>query len=441
MKKQFTGFSKVFSFTFIQHVKSKGYKNTTIVIALLCLLLPALIMIGVEKLGGSEPQPSEFGEVTEQPSFAGIEDIKRVVAVDLSEDKQLDISMLSAVISEMTGAEIQVVDMGDDFETARRSTVASEDALIMVTEQEGSSYTTSVVIPDGSSLSEESTESFAEVFDQYTQLMTSQGQPEEEYEDDDPMVIGEIVTIFAGYLNIMILYFFVLAYGQGVANSVVMEKSSKLVESFLVSVKPSAMVLGKLLAITATGIMQLFSWIISLVISFAAGTAIVKSINPETDMFIIKIFDILGTLVNGIFSPANCIMAIFMVISGMLLYCALAAIGGALASKTEDLSSANVAFTLILVISFFAVLFGGGLASEGEAHEILDWIPFTSVMITPGRVLMGTLPLWKTLASLVVTLVVTLIAVAGAGKIYKSLILYKGDIPTPKDIIKMMKRA
>ena len=208
MKKQFTGFSKVFSFTFIQHVKSKGYKNTTIVIALLCLLLPALIMIGVEKLGGSEPQPSEFGEVTEQPSFAGIEDIKRVVAVDLSEDKQLDISMLSAVISEMTGAEIQVVDMGDDFETARRSTVASEDALIIVTEQEGSSYTTSVVIPDGSSLSEESAESFAEVFDQYTQLMTSQGQPEEEYEDDDPMVIGEIVTIFAGYLNIMILYFF-----------------------------------------------------------------------------------------------------------------------------------------------------------------------------------------------------------------------------------------
>lgn len=62
-------------------------------------------------------------------------------------------------------------------------------------------------------------------------------------------------------------------------------------------------------------------------------------------------------------------------------------------------------------------------------------------MITPGRVLMGTLPLWKTLASLAVTLVVTLIAVAGAGKIYKSLILYKGDIPTPKDIIKMMKRA
>ena len=120
MKKQFTGFSKVFSFTFIQHVKSKGYKNTTIVIALLCLLLPALIMIGVEKLGGSEPQPSEFREVTEQPSFAGIEDIKRVVAVDLSEDKQLDISMLSAVISEMTGAEIQVVDMGDDFETRQK---------------------------------------------------------------------------------------------------------------------------------------------------------------------------------------------------------------------------------------------------------------------------------------------------------------------------------
>lgn len=44
MKNQLRGFSKVFSFTFKEHVKSKGYKNSTILIALLCLLLPAVPM-------------------------------------------------------------------------------------------------------------------------------------------------------------------------------------------------------------------------------------------------------------------------------------------------------------------------------------------------------------------------------------------------------------
>ena len=437
MKNHFTGFSKVFSFTFNQHVKSKGYKNATIVIAVLCLLLPALIMVGVEKLGSSESETAVLGGSSEEAAFAGIEDVRYVAAVDLSEDKLLDISLLSAAISELTGADIQVVDMGDDFASAKSLTASRNDSLILVTEQEGTSYTTSIVIP-------EAAESFGAVFDQYVQIIALQGQnvqPEQTEEGDSPMEMADVVVMFAGYINMMLLYFFVLVYGQGVANSVVIEKSSKLVESFLVSVKPGAMVLGKLLAITSAGILQLLSWLLSLAVSFIAGTAIVKSINPETDMMIINVFETLGTLLDGMFSPVNCILAILMVVSGMLLYCALAAIGGALASKTEDLSSSNAIFSLILVVSFFGVMFGGGLTSGEEASEILDWIPFTSVMITPGKALMGTMPLWKTFASFAVTLAVTLLAVAGAGKIYRTMIFYKGDVPKPKDIIKMLKRA
>ena len=59
MKNQLRGFSKVFSFTFKEHVKSKGYKNSTILIALLCLLLPAAIMTGLEMTSGDEPQTEQ----------------------------------------------------------------------------------------------------------------------------------------------------------------------------------------------------------------------------------------------------------------------------------------------------------------------------------------------------------------------------------------------
>ena len=167
----------------------------------------------------------------------------------------------------------------------------------------------------------------------------------------------------------------------------VTEKSSKLMESMLVAVKPAAIILGKLLAITLTGIIQLFSWIFGLAISFFIGSKIVLSINPDTDMMIIQGFKMLGNMAEGILSPANCIMALLMIMTGMLLYCALAGAGGAMASKAEDLSSANAIFSLVLVASFLVSIYAGGVMEGDMTDSILDWIPFTSVMITPAKVL------------------------------------------------------
>lgn len=445
MKKHFTGFSKIFSFTFNQHVRSKGYKNTTIAIALICLLVPALLMGGIEYLGSDEPAGAQGveGAGTADVTYDGIESLDRVMVVDMSQDKELDTSSLPAFIKAAAGKDVEVVNVGDDLETARRATVASDDALIMVIEQDGSSYTTNIVFPDSSGLPSETGDSFQTLLDQYTQvlagMLSGESMPSVDENQDSAESMKDVVAMVVSYLNIMILYFFVLVYGQGVANSVVMEKSSKLMETFLISVKPTAMILGKLLAITATGIIQLLTWIISLAVSFAAGTAIVKTINPETDMFIIKGFAMLKELLDGLLSPANCIMAILMVVAGLLLYCALAGIGGALASKTEDLSSANAIFTLILVVSFFGALAGGGLEPSSEGSALLDWIPFTSVMITPGRILMGTLPLWKALACFAITLITALLATAAAGKVYRSMVFYKGDLPKPKDILKLIR--
>ena len=249
--------------------------------------------------------------------------------------------------------------------------------------------------------------------------------------------IQEMVSMIFSYLNIMVLYFFVLIYGQGVANSVVMEKSSKLMETLLVSVRPAAVIMGKLFAIVAAGLLELFSWVFSLAISFAAGTAIVRNMNPETDMMIIQVFSFLKQLTEGMFSLPNCLLAILVVISGMLLYCALAGVGGSMANKPEDLSSANVIFTLVLITSFFALIFGGGM--EGNVNPWFDWIPFTSVMITPARAMLGMLPVWKTLCSLAVTMITTGAMVFCAGKIYEALVLYKGESLNPSTLIKALR--
>lgn len=446
MNKELRGFSKIFSFTFKQHVKSKGYKGSTIMIGLLCLLLPALIMIAVEHFSDdSSVQPA--GSQQEQIEAADLSQIEHIFTVDLSEDRLADFSGLSSMLGQSAGIEPDVTDYGKDLEGAAADAAGTDDTLLIVTRQQGREYTMNIVIPDDSGISQETAQGFDSVLMAYADMLSVAnggtasyyGSEDVEGGGDSEEAMDMIISMVLSFIIVMVLYFFVLVYGQGVANSVVMEKSSKLMESFLVSVRPAAIVLGKLIAITMTGIVQMLTWIIALVISFAFGTMAVRSINPDSDMFILQLFDTVGELTTGLFTPVNCIMAFLIVVAGMLLYCALAAIGGAMASKAEDLSSANMIFTLVLIVSFLASLYGNE-AFGGSGSEVLDWIPFTSVMVAPAKILVGSFPLWKSAGCLAVILITTLIAALAAGKIYQSLALYRGDVLSPKKLIGMLRR-
>lgn len=441
MKSQLRGFSKVFSFTFKEHVKSKGYKTSTILIALLCLIIPAAVMIGLEATSDDQAPSAEIQQEA-QPDLSAIGSI---YLVDMSDDKEADMSGLETLIQQ-AGLQAQVSDYGSDFDKAASDSEGSPDTLMVVVQQKGSEYTINTVIPEDSGLTEETAQGFDSLMMAYADGLSVAAGGEPQYygdvdeEETDPMEsLKQIVMMVFTFLNLMVLYFFVLAYGQGVANSVVTEKSSKLMESMLVAVRPAAIILGKLLAITLTGIMQLFSWIFGLAAGFFIGTKVVLSMNPDTDMLIIQGFKMIGGMTEGMFSVANCLMALLMIMAGMLLYCALAGVGGAMAGKAEDLSSANAIFTLVLVASFLVSIYAGGVMEGNMVGSVLDWIPFTSVMIAPAKILMGVIPLWKTAACLAITVITAVLVTVGAGKVYKSLVLYKGEPLKLNKLIKMLR--
>ena len=463
MREYFRGFLKIFSFTFKQHVRNGAYKRSTIIVALICLLLPASIMIGLEAFGDEPERTPEAG--IEMGEVDGIENdiyedipismngLEKVYVVDLSKEKYDDADFskagLEIVMAQAFGVDVEVIDCKDNMANAQKATKGSDNALILVTEQTGTEYSFITLIPEDSKLNENIAYNFDNfVVTGYSQMFNAVENPidesdmitdmtEEELEEAEAESAKEIVSMIVLYLNIMLLYFFVLIYGQGVANSVVMEKSSKLMESMLVTVNPVAIILGKLFAITLTGIVQIISWLGSLGLSFAIGMYGVKSINPDTTMEIIEMFEMLREMTEGMFSPINCILAIIVIILGMLLYCSLAGIGGAMASKAEDLSSANLMFTLVLVVSFLATLYGGGM--DGASNPILDWIPFTAVMVTPANALLGNIPVWQTLAIIGIIFVTTVIITLVAGRVYKSLVFYRGDALRPSYILKVLK--
>ncbi len=485
MNTHFKGFSKIFSFTFNQHTKSKGYKLSTIGIALLCLILPAAIMIGIELMSEpAQPEPDmgagyeqeyeepgvEIGDLEDQ-EVVDMSVLKNIYLVDISDNKKADFEVLEQLLAMNYGEQVKVKDFGDDLKKANKASKGNDDTLLIITDQVGSEYTMNIVLPEGSEMDMAVANQFeillmtvadfntvglggeayyfpgTSINGFYEPVLESETAGSEEIIDEEELSAEELeaqmeadeaqakeelkrlVSMVMSYLNVMILYFFVLIYGQGVANSVIMEKSSKLMESFLVCVNPAAIIMGKLFAITLTGIIQLFSWLVSLGASFAIGMFAVKEINPDSTMAIFEIWDMLKSLTEGMFSPLNCIMALVIIMCGMLLYCALAGIGGAMASKAEDLSSANILFTMVLVVSFLAALFGGGL--DGDYNAIFDWIPFISVMLTPSRIALGMIPLWKSLMCIGLSLAVTVVVTFIAGKVYKNLVFYRGDALSP----------
>ena len=231
-----------------------------------------------------------------------------------------------------------------------------------------------------------------------------------------------LLSMLLPFASLMLLYFLVLLYGQSTAASVILEKTSKLMDLFLVSVEPGAMVLGKVLA----GLLQLAVWAAGLAGGFAIGGAVVRQTGVTLPL--LEVLKGVGRL-TGLFSAPAMLEAAGLQLAGFLLYCSLSAIGGSMAGKAEDLSSTNVLFSLVLVASFFCCMFAGGMDGMTSSARWLDYVPFTAILVTPSRVLLGQTSLLGGLVSLALVV----------GRVYRLMSLYKGNPPTPRRVLRMLR--
>lgn len=422
-------FKNIFAFTFSQYAKSKRFIALTVVLALIFFVAPAAVIPLVEVFSSDDELSESYNAET-------------VYFCDVSGGETVDPSFIVA----NTPFSHLVFKTANTFKDA--NTVAENDpkSLIFVLDKDNTGYLAEVLLPNGSSLTEDDAKTFAAFLDAYMpsllliksgltaeQLMelmrpTAVVIPEGDAPDTESSVdmTKQIISMALPLMYVMVLYFMLAFYGQGVATGVIVEKSSKLMDTFLVSVKPTAMVFGKMLAISLTGLIQFAIWVISLVLGFVSGVQIVKSFAPETDMGIVQFFDMLGEM-NDIFSVHGIVIAILFACVGFVLYCSLAAIGGAVSEKAEDLSSNNMIFALILAISFCTTIFTNPMyTGAASTPAFLDYIPFTAILTVPGKVLLGDIEVWGAIISLVITALTTFAISMIAGKLYKAFALYKG---------------
>jgi len=426
-------FKHVFFFTFSQKVRKKGYIAATLLLSLLFLVIPAGSMLIAEAVSDDETP---------------IIKTKTVFVVD-NTDGNADYSVLSP------DGKI-AYQIAKNEESALASAAKEPYAMVLcVTEDE-----LVLLRPEGSKASIKEAEllgaqiegMFSLILAQKAGLSSEQllslsvpaeiiNPDKEESEEEQLEIIRQITSMIAPVLTLFILYFMVLLYGQSTANSAIMEKSSKLMDTFLLSVRPETMMLGKVCATALAGILQVFCWLAGLFGGFFLGKALVLAIYPESDMFLIKLLSSLAEF-SKIISLPGLLVAMLVIIAGFFLYCSLAAVGGAMASKQEDLAQTNYIFTLTLVFSFLICIYQGDMYDISAAASGADWMcyfPFTALLVLPGKAMTGSVSPVQCLLSFGIIAATAVLVAMLAGKVYRLTAFYKGNPPKPTKVFEMLK--
>lgn len=444
-KRGLQGTGSVFRFSFRQQAGKTGWLVATILPMLLLLILIPAIMLLVERGSRKPDKPTLLKYV-----FIGDE---TGVNTDYAVLNQAEDPVFSSIEYETCA----------DLSDALQKASARSDALALEVRLAEENYELRLVRPEGTELSSGEASRFGRFLTEHFQMITVQKSgisPEvlaelgpqvvsgastseayrSEKEQDGFAAVREILDIVLPYLCIMLLYFLVLFYGQGIAGSVILEKSSKLMDTMLLSLRPEAMILGKTLAGALAGILQMAAWIAGVAGGCILGKTLILSVYPDSTMGLLQFFSLLGRI-SGLFTWQSIVLAALLLAAGFLMYCAIASIGGALASRPEDLGSCNSIFTLLLVASLLLTIYGetGNSGSIVSDAAWMNFVPFTAVMTTPARALMGRASNLTCLISLLLTLALSLLAILLAGRLYRLLTFRRGDPPKVRDIPRLLR--
>ena len=264
------------------------------------------------------------------------------------------------------------------------------------------------------------------------------------FEGEESTKIDGIFKMAFGFFLGMLLYGFVFIYGSMILRSVLEEKTSRIIEIIISSVKPTQLMMGKIIGTSLVAFTQIFIWIaLTLVIStlassiFGVSTSEFNSldvseaqVNSGIQIFFSALFNL--PLLNIL------IAFVFFFISGLFLYGSLfAAVGAAVDSET-DANQFMVPLSMPLIIGLYVGIFTVSEDPSGTIPTIFSHIPFTSPIVMMMRIPYG-VPIYEQLISLSI-LVATFFAIVWfAAKIYRVGILMYGQKPSYKDLYKWLK--
>lgn len=231
-----------------------------------------------------------------------------------------------------------------------------------------------------------------------------------------------IVAVVVG----MLLYVTMIVYGVTTMRSVMEEKTTRIVEMLVASVKPFQLLAGKILGVAGVGLTQYLIWTVVGGLFAAYSAAMVSAAGP-------------GAKMPKIHLPTSLLiyLVIFFLV-GYLLYASLYAAVGAMVSTDQEAQQLQTPLTMIILLSF--LLFNVILQDPGSrVSTILSMIPFLSPILMVLRIALQTPPFWQIALSLVFSLLTTVGVVHLTARIYRVGVLMYGKRPSLVELARWLR--
>lgn len=269
-------------------------------------------------------------------------------------------------------------------------------------------------------------------------------------EDGQESTSSATVASVIGMVFTFIIYMFIMMYGAMVMQGVMEEKTNRIIEVMISSVRPFDLMMGKIIGIGFVGLTQVFLWgiITTILVSvggfmFSSGVDVASlQAGPQMGMMDANALasssgnEIMG-IINSINTAEIGISFIIYFIGGYMLYASIfAAIGSAVDSQ-EDTQQFMAPVMIFMVFALYAGIY----SMENPDGPLAFWcsmIPFTSPIVMMVRIPFE-IPLWEKLLSISLLYVSAIGIVWLSAKIYRVGILMYGKKPSIKEMVKWIK--
>jgi ABC-2 type transport system permease protein len=453
------GWQQVFKFTFLQMVKSKAYIISTIIIVVCLLLmslginfLPGLLMSSSDEGEGGEtgltPTPfnistlyvSDRSGIEPAPYFAFLEAYK-INVVPISDG---DVERITEQVRTSLEAEALLEVVKTDYGYSILASRPESEALLtsgefltildMMSNNVWNAHMVSIGVP---------AENLGEISIYINSQVTVAGE----------VPRSEIATMLANTIipmvSSMILFLFIFMYGQLTAQAIATEKTSRVMETLLTSVRPMAVILGKVLGMGLASFTQFFILIAAgfgvsaIVAPFGTLGQVFGSVEIPVEDVQMQMFQTAFEEAFAGFNAASLIWIVVIFLFGFFFYSLIAGLFGATISRIEDLQSALTPLSLIGVLGFYLAYVAPAFSLEsGEVNVVQRfsyYFPISSPFALPGVIISGEMGVLGALISVGFLAVCCVLMLMFVSRVYETIITSTGNRITLKAMFKMAK--
>ncbi len=274
---------------------------------------------------------------------------------------------------------------------------------------------------------------------------------QESFDGETSSKFDNILKLAFGGLSGYLLFMFIIIYGNMIMRSVIEEKTSRIIEVIISSVKPIQLMMGKIIGTSLAGITQFVIWIILgtvaiFILSMIFGIDVTELRTPQREMMEQAMQDpqMQGQIENAMTAflnlpLLNLVLAfIGFFLGGYLLYSSMYAAIGAAVDNETDTQQFMMPIIMPLILAVYVGAFTVIEDPHGTVSVVFSFIPLTSPVVMLMRIPFG-VPVWQQLLSLTILLGTFMLTVWFAAKIYRVGILMYGKKPTYKELFKWLK--